>query len=65
LRNGTDSQTGNTPAVDLAQLTGAPAKKALPAEFANAGRKHRDETYTVETIAAGKTTVAKFKNSTE
>src|SRR5205085_338458 len=65
LRNGTDSKTSDTPAVDLAQLTGALPKRAVSPELARAGRKHVDDTYTVETIAAGKTTIARFKNSTE
>ena len=62
LRNGGDSAKLDTPAVGLAELTGIP-KKPLPSEVARPRKTavvKPPPTYTVETVAGGKTTVAKF-----
>ena len=56
LRNGSDSAQPNTPAVDMAELTGV--TKITPQ-----GKKIKIQApamYTVETLAAGKVTVSKF-----
>ena len=63
LRNGGDNATPNTPAVDMAELTGVPKKQ--PEQSAKHGRKGmpappKVEPYTVETLAGTKVTVAKF-----
>ncbi len=60
LRNGGDSAQPNTPAVDMAELTGVP-KATQPTHTKKMGVVKAPELYTVETIAAGKVTVAKFK----
>src|SRR5882724_3151032 len=60
LRNGGDSAQPNTPAVDMAELTGVP-KAAQPTHTKKIGIVKAPELYTVETIAAGKVTIAKFK----
>ena len=64
LRNSGDSANAATPAVDMAELTGAPKK---PEETANPKRiapvtaaVKAPEPYVVETVANGKTTVSKF-----
>jgi pilus assembly protein CpaB len=62
LRNGGDSANPETPAVDLAELTGMPAKTSVP-EMAHPKRAaaiKRPAAYTVETLAGGKVTVATF-----
>ena len=64
LRNGGDSAEPNTPAVDMAELTGM--SKAAPEIHAR--KLHAIKLpaiYTVETIAAGKVTIAKFPVNTE
>jgi pilus assembly protein CpaB len=60
LRNGGDSAQPNTPSVDMAELTGVP-KATPPAHTKKTGVVKAPELYTVETIAAGKVTIAKFK----
>jgi len=60
LRNGGDSAQPNTPAVDMAELTGVP-KATQPTHTKKMGMVKAPELYTVETIAAGKVTIAKFK----
>ena len=64
LRNSGDSANAATPAVDMAELTGAPKK---PEETANPKRiapvtaaVKAPEPYIVETVANGKITVSKF-----
>ena len=66
LRNGGDSVNPDTPAVDMAALTGV--QKAMPAlrsEPSHAKRaavvKPAPDAYVVETVANGKVTVAKFQ----
>jgi pilus assembly protein CpaB len=68
LRNGGDSASQDTPAVDMAALTGIP--KPLPqAEKArakpNVPKVKAPDAYVVETIANGKVTVSKFTVSVE
>jgi pilus assembly protein CpaB len=62
LRNGGDSAQPNTPAVDMAELTGVP-KPVLQDTHATKKvvRARAPELYTVETISSGKVTIAKFK----
>src|SRR5258706_900035 len=70
LRNGGDSASTNTPAIGIAELTGAP--KPPPSEplhtkrvAAAAAAKPPTNSYLVETLANGKITVSKFPvNST-
>jgi pilus assembly protein CpaB len=64
LRNTGDSMLAETPSVDVAQLAGLPKKEPVPEmrETRKArvvATKPRSE-YVVETVAGGKTTVAKF-----
>jgi pilus assembly protein CpaB len=67
LRNGADSVNSDVAPVDLAQLAGIP-KKSPHAEMprpkqpavAVAAKPPTPEFYTIETIANGKTTIAKF-----
>ena len=66
LRNGGDSVNPDTPAVDMAALTGV--QKAMPtlrSEPPHAKRatvvKPAPDAYVVETVANGKVTVAKFQ----
>jgi pilus assembly protein CpaB len=59
LRNGGDSAQPNTPAVDMAELTGVP-RAPQEAHTKKAVRVKAPELYTVETISAGKVTIAKF-----
>jgi len=62
LRNSGDSANPNTPAVDLAELTGIPAKTSVP-EMAHPRRVAAIKppaAYKVETLAGGKVTVATF-----
>jgi pilus assembly protein CpaB len=67
LRNGGDSATPDTPAVDMAELTGIPNKpvvlpqpeKARPKPAA-AAKPPAPPEYTVETVANGKVTISKF-----
>ena len=64
LRNGGDSAEPNTPAVDMAELTGM--SKAAPEIHARKVHPIKlPAIYTVETIAAGKVTIAKFPVNTE
>lgn len=61
LRNGADTATPNTAAVDMAELAGAPRKTPPPSvrhakRFAASGTAE----YTVETVAGGKVSVSKF-----
>ena len=60
LRNGGDTAQPNTPAVDMAELTGVPKPVKEVPKKRNV-RVSPPELYTVETIAAGKVTVTKFK----
>lgn len=65
LRNGGDSATPETPAVDMAQLTGIPNKPlALPqperARPKPVAAPKPPEAYTVETVVNGKVTISKF-----
>jgi pilus assembly protein CpaB len=64
LRNGGDSVKQNPAPVDVAQLSGAPAKVAQPANRAHAVR-NQSTVYVVETVAGGKTTVSKFQSRAE
>jgi len=69
LRNGADSANPDTPAVDMAQLTGMP--KAPVAQPEKAHSKLATpvakpvNSYIVETLANGKITVSKFATSPE
>jgi pilus assembly protein CpaB len=60
LRNGGDAAQPNTPAVDMAELTGVP-KAPQETHRKKMGVVKSPELYTVETISAGKVTIAKFK----
>ena len=66
LRNGGDSVTSDTPAVDMAQLTGMPKQPqpqpamARPKQAATVVVVKPPEGYVVETLANGKITVSKF-----
>src|SRR6266446_381459 len=66
LRNGGDSVTSDTPAVDMAQLTGMPKQSqpqpamARPKQAATVVVVKPPEGYVVETLANGKITVSKF-----
>jgi pilus assembly protein CpaB len=63
LRNGGDSASPDVPTVDVAELQGAPRKIPEPTRTSSGGRRiapKRIEVFTVETVAGGKTTVAKF-----
>jgi len=65
LRNGADSATPDTPAVDMAQLTGIP-NKPLPVPQPEKPRPKPavapkpPAAYTVETVVNGKITISKF-----
>jgi pilus assembly protein CpaB len=60
LRNGGDAAQPNTPAVDMAELTGVP-RAPQQTHTKKMGVVKAPELYTVETISAGKVTIAKFK----
>lgn len=63
LRNGGDSATSDVPTVDVAELQGAPRKAPEQVRVGSGGRRvapKRIEVITVETVAGGKTTVARF-----
>ncbi len=62
LRNGGDSAKPDVPAVDIAELQGAPRKAPEPVRVGTGRRvaPPRHEVFTVETVAGGKTTVARF-----
>ena len=63
LRNGGDSAKSDVPVVDIAELQGAPRKPAEPVKTGGGVRRaapQRPQVFTVETVAGGKTTVAKF-----
>ena len=64
LRNGGDSAKPNTLPVDMAELSGNPKKLVQPEAVRPNNRKTAikapQKTYDVETVAGGKTTVAKF-----
>ena len=64
LRNGGDAANPNTPAVDMAELTGMPKKVAQPEgarpKRAQAEKPKPPAAYSVETVAGNKVTTAKF-----
>ena len=65
LRNGGDSANPETPAVDMAELTGVPKVPLPQAEMTRPKRvapvvAKPPEPYVVETVANGKVTVSKF-----
>jgi len=68
LRNGGDAATPETPAVDMAELTGAP-KKVAPQPEKQIPRRapvvKAPTFYSVETVAGGKSSVNKFAVSPE
>jgi pilus assembly protein CpaB len=59
LRNGGDSAQPNTPSVDMAELTGV--SKPVQVTHTKRAVVKGPDVYTVETISAGKVTIAKFK----
>ncbi len=59
LRNGGDRATGDTAAIDLAELSGLP-KTTTPTPGRHEIAQKVAESYTVETIAGDKTSVDKF-----
>jgi pilus assembly protein CpaB len=61
LRNGGDAARPNTAPVDMAELAGIPRKAPQPAPHSKRVIPAKaPETYTVETLTGGKTTVARF-----
>jgi pilus assembly protein CpaB len=61
LRNGGDSASADVPAVDMAELAGVPKKPLEPVtKHVRQVVKLLPDVYTVETVANGKITVAKF-----
>ena len=60
LRNGGDSASADVPAVDMAELAGVPKKPLEPVTKHVRQVVKLPDVYTVETVANGKITVAKF-----
>jgi pilus assembly protein CpaB len=61
LRNGSDSKKPDTAPIDMAELSGIPRTIAKPETHTRRPQAPKlPEMYTVETLAGGKTTVAKF-----
>lgn len=66
LRNGGDSASAEVPAVDMAELAGVTKKPAEQvAKHVRPPVVKPPDVYTVETVANGKTTVAKFPEKAE
>lgn len=63
LRNGGDTATPTTAPVDVAELTGIPRKAPAMRTGKKLAAKADPATYSVETFAGGKVTVAKFPES--